>query len=336
MSAPLTQEPEIGSRQIIRRAFLNRGMPASSIDIMLASLSLKTTKQYESALKQWILFCKSQGVDPLSYSVQTVIAFLTSKFHEGLSYSTLNTMRSAISLILGPQLGTDERMTRFFKGIFKLRPKKPKYEVVWDPSIVLDYLSSLYPNESLGLELITKKLVTLMALVTAHRIQTLSLICIDNITINDNNVTIKITELIKTSAPGRPQPNLILPFFKENCSICPATTLLCYLNYTAKLRQDCKKLIITTKKPFHAASTTSISRWIRQILSSSGIDTAKFTAYSTRHASTSKASEGGINIEVIRKAAGWSQRSLTFARFYKMPIVGDPNAFANSVCSISS
>ena len=303
------------------------------MDIMLASLSNKTRKQYESALKQWTIFCRSQDADPLSDSVPMVISFLTAKFEQGLSYSSLNTIRSAISLILGSQLGTDDRVTRFFRGIYKLRPKKPKYDIVWDPNIVLRYLSNLFPNQNLSLELLTKKLVTLLALVTAHRFQTLSLINIYNITVNDDNIDIKIPEMIKTSGPNKLQPNLILPFFKDNMSICPAKTLLCYLDCTKIIRQECSTLIITLKKPYHAASTASISRWIKQVLNDSGLDTTKFTAHSTRHASTSKASKGGINIEVIRKTAGWTNRSSTFARFYNRPIVSDPNAFAQAVCS---
>lgn len=270
---------------------------------------------------------------PLSDSVPMVITFLTSKFEQGLSYSSLNTMRSAISLILGSHLGTDERVARFFRGIYKLRPKKPKYDIIWDPNIVLRYLSNLSPNQDLSLELLTKKLVTLLALVTAHRIQTLSLISIENITINEANIDIKIPEMIKTSGPNKLQPNLILPFFKDNVDICPARTLLCYLDSTKIIRHNCSTLIITLRKPYHAASTASIGRWIKQVLNDSGLDTAKFTAHSTRHASTSKASEGGINIEVIRKAAGWTQRSSTFARFYNRPIVSNPNAFAEAVCS---
>lgn len=301
---------------------------------MSASLSTKTRKQYESALNQWISYCQIQNIDPLLDSVPTVISFLTKKFNEGLSYSSLNTIRSAISLVLGPHIGTDDRLSRFFRGIFKLRPKNPKYEIVWDPSIVLNYLSKLFPNETLSLELISKKLVTLLALTTGHRIQTLSLINIDNISYNEDNINIKIPDMIKTSAPGRSQPNLILPFFKENLSICPANTLLYYLDVTKNIRQDCKSLIITIRKPYHAATTATISRWIKQTLTNSGIDTSKFTSHSTRHASTSKASEAGINIEVIRKAAGWTTNSSTFARFYKRPIVSDPNAFAQAVCSM--
>lgn len=93
---------------------------------------------------------------------------------------------------------------------------------MWDPSVVLKYLlSNLHSNNTLSLELLTKKLVTLLALIN-----------IDNIDKNEDNINIKIPELIKTSAPNRPQPYLIIPFFRENKYICSGTTLLEYLDVT--------------------------------------------------------------------------------------------------------
>ncbi|RVE41599.1 hypothetical protein evm_013747 [Chilo suppressalis] len=335
-STPSTQESDIDCSQIIRESFLKRGIPNSSMEIILASLSKKTSRQYEHSLSQWIIFCKNDNVDPLSSTVPTVISFLTQKFNEGLSYSSLNSMRSAISLILGSQLGSDERITRFFRGIYKLRPKTPRYEDIWDPDIVLNYLSDLFPNDSLSLSILSKKFVTLLALVTAHRVQTISLICITDISINDDYINIRIPATIKTTAPSRLQPKLVLPFFRENANICPATILLDYLNKTENIRQGCKQLILTIKKPHHAASATTISRWIKETLSDSGIDVNKYATHSTRHASTSKASEGGVNIEVIRKVAGWTANSSTFARFYKRPIIGRPNVFAEAVCTLNN
>lgn len=317
---------------------MRRGIALSSVEVMLASLSNKTRKQYDSVLKHWCAFCKEHEVDPLSASVPIIISYLTTKFKEGLSYSSLNSMRSALSLIIGPHVGVDDRIKRFFRGIFKLRPKKPKYEEVWDPCIVLNYLSTLYPNDDLNLEVLTKKMVTLLALVTAHRVQTLSLIRIENICINKENISIKIPDSIKTSGPHKLQPKLILPYFKENLNICPATTLLFYLDATKYIRInncDCDKLILTFKKPCHPASSASISRWIKQTLSVSGIDVTKYSAHSTRHAATSKASDAGVNIEIIRKSAGWSNNSTTFARFYKRPIISDPNHFAQAVCGLN-
>lgn len=64
-STPLTQKSHTDCRHIIRRAFLRRGISPCSVDIMLASLSTKTRKQYESALNQWILLCIDHDVDPL-------------------------------------------------------------------------------------------------------------------------------------------------------------------------------------------------------------------------------------------------------------------------------
>ncbi|CAG7822654.1 unnamed protein product, partial [Allacma fusca] len=49
----------------------------------------------------------------------------------------------------------------------------------------------------------------------------------------------------------------------------------------------------------------------------------------TRHAATSAAARKRVNIEVIRKAAGWTSSSSTFANFYELPIV-NPEAFAES------
>ncbi|KAJ8909800.1 hypothetical protein NQ315_015320 [Exocentrus adspersus] len=54
------------------------------------------------------------------------------------------------------------------------------------------------------------------------------------------------------------------------------------------------------------------------MLSESGIDTGQFKPHSTRHAATSAAFRKGISMDIICKAAGWSQTS-TFARFYNRP-----------------
>ncbi|CAD6241301.1 GSCOCG00002629001-RA-CDS, partial [Cotesia congregata] len=60
----------------------------------------------------------------------------------------------------------------------------------------------------------------------------------------------------------------------------------------------------------------------------------KFTAHSTRHASTSRAYEKGVTIEEIKKVAGWSQHSQVFAKFYNQPIQLKENNFASTVLSL--
>lgn len=294
---------------------LRRSIPPSSIEIMMASLSDNSIKQYNVCLKRWHSFCLQNNRDIFQASIPTIIYFLTQLFHSGAQYGTLNSYRGALSLLIGSHISADDRIKRFYKGIFRLRPPRPKYDVTWDTSKVLNALSEWYPNETLSLEKLTKKCVTLLALTTAHRVQTLHKIDIHNIESHTSQINIKIPELIKSSKPGISQPILCIPFFSEKPNICPGATLLCYIKKTAPIRQN-DNLFIAFKKPYKTVTTQTISRWIKSTLSDCGIDVSVFTAHSTRHASTSRAYQKGVNIDVIRRTAGWSGTSMTFGKFY--------------------
>ncbi|KAK2578362.1 hypothetical protein KPH14_000929, partial [Odynerus spinipes] len=82
--------------------------------------------------------------------------------------------------------------------------------------VVLDEFIKWGPNDSLRLDTLTRKLVTLLALTTGHRMQTLTFIDIRNFVLRGDRLEIKIVERVKTSAINKVQPLLILPFFKEN------------------------------------------------------------------------------------------------------------------------
>ncbi|EFN82661.1 hypothetical protein EAI_00066, partial [Harpegnathos saltator] len=135
-------------------------------------------------------------------------------------YATLNTYRSAISLISNNKIGGNELICRFLKGVFNRKPQTPKYSHIWDVTRVLEYLEKLNPLEKLSFIQLTEKTVALLALCTAHRAQTLASIKITNIYKTGNNIHIKIEDRIKTSGPGRFQPLLVLPEFKEKPSLC--------------------------------------------------------------------------------------------------------------------
>lgn len=293
---------------------------------MLASLSSNTIQQYNVTFKLWWDFCNANNHNIFDRSIPTVLCFLSEQYMKGTSYGSLNSHRSALSLLLGDNIGAEDLVKRLLKGAFKLKPIFPKYCSTWDPQIVLNYVSNWYPNRELSREKITKKLVILLALCTAQRVQTLSLIKIENINICSNGINIAIKDIIKTSAAGREQPTLYLPYFQENPRICPATTLKDYLNVTNDDRPaNVSNLLITMKRPYKSATAQSISRWIKQALAESGVDVAAFSAHSTRHASTSAAAAAGVSVDAIRKAAGWTKTSQVFAKFYHRPIVQDNN-----------
>ncbi|KOB74841.1 Tyrosine recombinase, partial [Operophtera brumata] len=215
-SKNITQEPYPGCREALRHSFNRRGACADAAILMLSSLSDSTIKQYNTSLKLWWQYCTDNNIDVFEPSKTSILTFLTTQFNNGCAYGSLNSHRSALSAFVGNNIGSDECVRRLLKGAYKLRPTRPKYSSTWDPQLVLNHISTWFPNIELSLEKITKKLVISLAICTAHRVQTLSLIKLENILSSENGINIKITDVIKTSAPGRDQPVLFLPYFKEN------------------------------------------------------------------------------------------------------------------------
>lgn len=313
-----------------------RMIPDDAIEVMIASLAQNSIKQYDSCLQQWWQFCKSHNEDLVSTSIPRIISYLMLIYKKGASYSTLNCHRSALSLIIGSRIGNDDRIRRWFKGVYRLRPCIPKYTNTWDPATVLSYLKHWYPLEALDIRKLTLKTAMLLALTTGQRVQTLSLIKYNNIKEYEGGIDIILTDIQKTSAPGRFMNKLSLPFFISNPDICPVKTLLQYLEMTKELREnsDCIKLFLTIKRPFKPASTQTISRWLKLVMKDSGIDVQNFSPHSTRHAASSRAYRSGLTTDSILRAVGWSNRSSTFARHYNRPLSNEDNvqnSFARAV-----
>lgn len=306
-------------------------MSESAINTMLASLSTATIRQYNKPLRLWSEFCLKKRICPFNAEISSIIEFLDLHLENINHCGTLNSYRSAISLITDKPIGDNHNIKRFCKGVSNLKPQTPKYDCTWDPSVVLSHLETLYPNENLSLDSLSKKFVTLLALITAQRVQTLAVIKLKDIVISENEAKIFISSKIKTSSTNNAQPVLKIPEFSNKKELCVFSILKLYLAKTVILRsKDCENLIITTKKPHNAASRDTIRNWIRKMLSDSGIDTRKFGVHSTRHAATSAALRNGASIEVIRKTAGWTRTSHVFARFYNLPLIDEPE-FASCI-----
>lgn len=315
----------------MREAFYRQQVPESAVEIMMSSISTSTISQYSSSWKLWWDYCQKNRTDFYNVDVNYLLDFLSKCFlSKNSRLGTINCHRSAIAFISTNKL-LDERIKKFFRGIFRIRPTFPKYSTTWNPSTVLNYLRTL-ENDLINLELLTKKLVLLLALASGQRVQTLSLIKICNIKMSDSKVLITITDIIKTSRVGRPQPVIELPFYSPDLKICPVNTLKSYLDATKNNRNvEKEKLLLTYKKPYKGARCQTISRWIKDTLSRSGINTEVFSAHSTRHASTSAAARHGLSVNVIFKSAGWSGQSQTFANYYNRPIDTNDSTLVPSV-----
>lgn len=307
-------------------------MSEETADVMLSSITVSTLKQYECSLKRWWEFTHRHNIDFFNARTSEILSFLTDCFNKGANYSSLNTNRSAIALISVYDTNEDGLISRFSKGVFKQRPTKPKYDSTWDITPVLNYMEQLGPLKNLKKKEAAEKVATLLALATAQRLQSLSLIDIENIEKSELGIRIKITEQIKTSKPGAFQPELNLPFFKNRPNLCVATAVLDYLNYTKDSRnKETKRLFIATMKPFGPVSAQTIGHWVKSLLGKAGIDIEQFTAYSTRHAAVSAAHKRGVDVGTIRRSAGWSPNSETFFKFYNRPIRAPNDQFIRAI-----
>lgn len=176
------EEAYPGGRAVVDQAFRLKGYLTEALKIAQASVTEATMKQYNSCYKLWWNFCKQHSVDIYKCQVPGILAFFVELYqNRGYSFGSLNCARAALYLICLTNFSSDPNVKRFFKGVQNLRPSTPKYDFTWNPDTVLNHLSQMYPNDSLLLKPLSFKLVTLLALVTAHRVQTISLIKLKNI-----------------------------------------------------------------------------------------------------------------------------------------------------------
>ena len=175
----------------------------------------------------------------------------------------------------------------------------------------------------------TMKVTMLIMLVTGQRPQILARLNLDNMKVTDTSIDFVLEALdLKQGRPGFKPQIICLRKFPTNPKLCIHRYLSAYLSRTAVIRKDIKSLFLTTTKPYRVASLNTLSRWLKSTLQQAGIDITKFSAGSSRAASTSAAKQSGLPITQILQAGGWSRQD-TFTRFYDKEIL--PCSFGDAV-----
>jgi len=127
-----------------------------------------------------------------------------------------------------------------------------------------------------------------------------------------------ITEKVKQSRVGTHLKPVEFLAYPDDEKLCVIKHLQEYIKKTQAVRGDCSQLLLSHVKPHGLASKDTLSRWCKNVLKFAGIDVSKFTAHSTRSASTSFLAERNVNIKDIMTSAGWSNE-MTFQRYYHKP-----------------
>ena len=140
---------------------------------------------------------------------------------------------------------------------------------------------------------------------------------IDNVKIYDDKLIILPNSSFKHTKPSRPLQAIVYHKFNANPELCVVECAKLYIEIRRELvPPEIKQFLVTYGKPHKAASDDTISRWIKNTISSAGIDIDVFKANSTRSASSCKAKQVGIPYtEVPRKVAN------TFTKHYDKHII---------------
>lgn len=320
------QQSQISRLESVRKSVEDRGISKEAFEILSSSWRSSTEKSYSSAWRKWMGWCHERKLDPFPTSITTVVEFLAYQFQQGFQYSTINTYRSALSATIAPiegqQVGQHPLVCKLLQGMFNLRPPMPRYQSTWDVGIVVQHLKGLSPTEEQTLQVLSKKLVTLLALANASRASDIHALDLQYHKFSEEGVLFHIPSLTKTRRSGPPK-TVFIAKFEDDSSICPVRTLQVYIEKTKHLRKSGKNgglpLFISVRKPHEAVSSATISRWVKQVLTESGIPTDIFKAHSVRAASSTAAKTKGVAVTDIMQTAGWS-RSSTFEKFYYKPI----------------
>ena len=120
------------------------------------SLSESTLAQYNTTYKYWWSFAQDRNYETLCPTEKQVLHFLRHQYqNKNLRFGSLNTIRSALSLISDKNIGNNPVIKRFMKGIFRQKPPSRKYNYIWDTETVLKFLENSSENQRLSLMVLT-------------------------------------------------------------------------------------------------------------------------------------------------------------------------------------
>ena len=244
----------------------------------------------------------------------------------------MNSFRSAIAYFVKldfPDLGHNAAIVRLFASFYKLRPSFFKYIVTWDVGLVLKFLASWHPPKDLSLKSLTLKTVTLIALTSSDRAQTIHALRVDRVAMSPHGLEFVIYDILKTTRRGQP-PRVVTCVKWDAEELDVAHYVQKYMERTLSLRWRAHRkglgkpvqLFLSHKSGLPVTKPT-ISRWIKEVMSLSGIDTSSFAPGSTRGASVSAAARRGASLQKILNAGDWTNLG-TYQRFYQRNLEDTP------------
>ena len=302
--------------EAINRLSMHRGMQESTRALLLASWRKNTIKTYNFPWNRWIRYCQLEKVSWSSPSAVQLSNFVSWLYNLGLSPSSINTHRAAVStvcqLYTGVQLGTDPLVVRTMKAIGELKPAKATGIRHWDISQLIRYLQSSWKPD-LAYQDLQQRTAALLMIFAGRRISDLQFLSTEPENFRDLGKVMTFQPVYgrKTDTATRRSNPIRFRWGKDH-RICPIRHIKALLAHEARRNSTCVRLFSSPTNVNMAAQVTNIRFWVSQILKRAGIAAAPG---SIRRVAARSNFEAGVPMSDIQFGGNWA-RSSTVERFY--------------------
>ena len=203
---------------------MSHSTPSAVRRLVASSWAPKTQASYNTELRKWFKYSKMRDIDPHLPTFDQALEFLV-WLHDvqKAKYSTIASARSTMSAFTPTQqevtFSKHPLVSKVIRGMFRERPRIPKKVVIYDTDKVLQYFDSL-PNDILLLEQLTKKLTTMLCILSGQRSQSIGALYLEHMHKSDTVFTFYIPKMLKTTTPTFHQEPLEFEAFPHNSNLC--------------------------------------------------------------------------------------------------------------------
>ena len=107
------------------------------------------------------------------------------------------------------------------KGAYNTRPPAPRYVVIWNTYVLLQYLDSL-DNACLNFKLLSCKTAILLTILSGHWVSTIHAFRLSQLQLTTDMAIFNLgTTLLKHSRPGRSTPHIVFHRYPHGRRLCP-------------------------------------------------------------------------------------------------------------------
>ena len=313
-------EDEQASRADFLKLALGRdvGLSEENVTFLEGDTRRTTKRQYQSGWKKWTTYVREQN--PQNISIDFCVSFFKSLHDSGLASSTINSIKSAITVPVKAGFGIELNQglfNRIPKSCSNQRPKEPPKEIKWSLEKVLEKAASI-GVDCKDLTKQTRKTAFLMSLASAGRISEIAALQRggENIKFLKSG-SVRLTPDPLFLAKNEPSDDRwdpwVIPALPGFPQLCPVANLKKYLDMTKQIkdgqlfRGETEGSLLSPKQ-----LADKIVLFINQADPSSGA-----SIHQIRKLAASLNFLQYLDFEGLRKYTGWKSPRVFFKHYLK-------------------